>query len=436
KKKDKDDDGQKWIKKYAPENHMLEAGIYGGVLIPSPNHEFYDPTFAHQRYATVAPDIGLRIGYYPLRFLGVELEGGVMPTSTADGASAVLYAFRPSVIGQLGLWSVTPFVRLGIGGFGASTSSIGNDIDPSLPFGGGVKVYINRWVMLRLDIIDNLSTAVGISNDRAHNVEILLGVSFTLRLKKKKDPIDTDGDGLYDPGQGFEVEDQCPTEPGPRENNGCPLEPGDADGDGILDADDKCPTVPGPAENEGCPWPDRDGDGILDKDDKCPDEPGPEENEGCPWPDRDGDGILDKDDKCPDEPETKNGYQDADGCPDTPPAKLTKFTGTIKGIFFDVDKDTIKKKSHATLNNAVKVLNEFPEQRVEISGHTDSDGSREHNVDLSQRRADAVKKYLVDKGVDAERIETVGHGPDKPIADNNTKKGKAQNRRIEFKLIK
>ena len=145
--------------------------------------------------------------------------------------------------------------------------------------------------------------------------------------------------------------------------------------------------------------------------------------------------MLDPNDKCVDVPENKNNYQDDDGCPDEIPKEVTKFTGVIKGIFFDVDKDTIKAKSKPTLDNAVKVLKDFPSVKVEISGHTDADGNRDHNVDLSRRRAESVKKYMVDKGLDASRITTRGAGPDEPIADNKTAKGKAQNRRIEFKLV-
>jgi len=212
--------------------------------------------------------------------------------------------------------------------------------------------------------------------------------------------------------------------------------------------EDKCPDEPGPKETQGCPLVDSDGDGLYDpgqglpadQEDKCPSEPGPKELQGCPAKDTDKDGFFDPgqglkpEDKCPQEPETKNGYQDNDGCPDELPKEVKKFTGVIKGINFDVDKDTIRPNSKGTLDSAVKVLKEF-EVRIEISGHTDADGSADHNRDLSKRRAEAVKKYLVDNGIAADRIETVGYGPDKPIADNKTKRGKAENRRIEFRLL-
>ena len=454
-----------FFKKWRPEPMTLELGLFGGVMLPSDTHEIYRPDmsvagFGHQPYASVAPDIGLRVGFYPLRFLGVEAEAAVMPTSVADGSSAILYGFRGYALAQLP-YRLAPFALIGFGALGGSSDAIGSDIDPALHFGGGLKFYINKWLALRLDVRDNISAQYQVDNGRTHHVEILAGLSVTL-LRKSKELIDSDGDGLYDPGQGLDVEDKCPQEPGPRSNDGCPVELIDSDGDGLYDPgqegvapedEDQCPDEPGPRENHGCPLKDSDGDGMYDPGqdgapadmvDKCPDKPGPKENDGCPLTDKDGDGFFDpgqkgipegKTDQCPEKPESNNGYQDNDGCPDEIPKTLKKFTGAIKGIYFDVNKDTIKPKSFKVLDNAVKVLKQFPDTRVEISGHTDSDGGHDYNVDLSQRRADSVKKYLQDKGIDGARMQTKGYGPDKPIADNKTKKGKAKNRRIEFKLL-
>ena len=118
--------------------------------------------------------------------------------------------------------------------------------------------------------------------------------------------------------------------------------------------------------------------------------------------------------------------------PGEDPASLP---GVIKGIEFDTGKDTIRRVSEPVLENALLVLNEFPKTRIEISGHTDNAGARDFNVDLSKRRADSVKDWFVNKGVDEKRIETRGAGPDEPIADNKTAAGKQKNRRIEFKLV-
>jgi len=117
------------------------------------------------------------------------------------------------------------------------------------------------------------------------------------------------------------------------------------------------------------------------------------------------------------------------------PDAVKKISGVIQGIYFDVDKDTIKPRSKAVLDKAVSVLKEFPGTRWNIQGHTDSDGSRDHNVDLSQRRAEAVRTYLVDHGIDSGRLVPQGFGPDEPIDTNATSAGKAKNRRIEFRLI-
>ncbi|MEZ4449482.1 MAG: OmpA family protein [Nannocystaceae bacterium] len=459
-KKAKTADGTPWIKRYAPQRMMMELGIFGGVLFPSKQHELYNPTDnTWHAYKGVAPDVGLRFAFFPLRVFGVEVEGAVMPTKTADDVGATLFGFRGHVIGQLP-YRIAPFVLVGAGLLGTSGASNGKDIDPSLHFGGGVKFFINRLIALRLDVRDNVSAAVNIANGRTNHVEVLLGLSLTLGRKKEpvKKLIDSDGDGLFDPGQeGVRAkdEDKCPNEPGPRSNQGCPLR--DTDGDGLWDPGqgapedetDACPDEPGPRSNKGCPLKDSDGDGLWDpgqgapeeETDKCPNEPGPRETQGCPPKDTDGDGFYDPgqglkpEDKCPQEPETKNNYQDNDGCPDEVPKEVVKFTGAIRGINFDVDKDTIKKNSTKTLEAALKVLQDFPDVRFEISGHTDSDGSADHNRDLSRRRADAVKKWMVDHGIKSSRIETRGAGPDEPIADNKTSRGKAQNRRIEFKLL-
>ncbi len=130
-----------------------------------------------------------------------------------------------------------------------------------------------------------------------------------------------------------------------------------------------------------------------------------------------------------------NGYQDEDGCPDEIPAALKKFTGVIKGINFKTGSAEITKDSHTVLDNAVQVLVDYPDVKLEIGGHTDNVGKAEFNRELSQKRADSVKTYLVGKGISADRLTAVGYGMDKPITSNKTAKDKAQNRRTEFTLL-
>ena len=346
--KDKRKD-KKWIKRWAPERNMGEIGIYGGVILPSRALELFDadrdlPDQGFKRFKRVAPDFGVRVGYYPIRFFGLEAEGGAMLANTVDDQRATMWTVRGHVVAQLGLWSITPFVLIGASGLGVSSdrAAVGNDIDLGLHFGGGLKFFLSRYVMLRLDVRDVVTAQRGVAEGLAHSPEILGGLSITLgrKDKKKTGPVDTDGDGIMDP-----------------------------------------------------------------------------------------------DDQCINEPETKNNYLDTDGCPDEVPKEIERFTGVIQGIFFDTNKASIKPTSRKTLDDAVEVLKKFDSVRVEISGHTDSSGKYDLNVDLSARRAEAVKKYMTDAGVDAGRIETRGAGPDEPIADNKTKAGKAKNRRIEFKLL-
>jgi OOP family OmpA-OmpF porin len=117
------------------------------------------------------------------------------------------------------------------------------------------------------------------------------------------------------------------------------------------------------------------------------------------------------------------------------PAALKKFTGVIEGITFKTNSANITKKSYDVLDQAVQVLSDYPDTRIEISGHTDNVGKDEYNKELSQKRADAVKQYFINKGIKAERLTAIGYGMEKPIADNKTSAGKAKNRRTEFRLL-
>jgi outer membrane protein OmpA-like peptidoglycan-associated protein len=424
-----------WIQRWAPERNMAEIGVYGGIFLPARDIELFEPNLnlprqGFKRFRPVGPEVGARIGYYPLRHFGIEAEGGWSPTRLVDDGQPVnLWTVRGHLVGQLGWWSVTPFALVGAGAIAASSaaSAVGTDIDPALHFGLGAKFFIHRYVSARIEARDVVTPRRGVEAGATNNLEVLAGLSITLGRERDRDdrrPSDRDHDGFPDD------RDQCPDVPGVAPD-GCPLL--DSDGDGFLDVDDQCPDVPGVAP-DGCPPPDSDGDGFLDPDDQCPNEPGVAPD-GCPDLDADKDGIPIPQDQCPDEPETFNGFEDEDGCPDEVPPDLAGFSGTIEGVFFDVGKATLKPESRKTLDGAVDVLTRYPKVRVEISGHTDSTGARDLNMDLSRRRADAVMEYLVSKGIDASRLQTRGAGPDEPIDTNQTKPGRARNRRIEFRQL-
>jgi outer membrane protein OmpA-like peptidoglycan-associated protein len=256
---------------------------------------------------------------------------------------------------------------------------------------------------------------------------------------------DTDGDGIID------MEDSCVTEKGPAEFHGCP----DRDGDKVIDKLDECPDTPGLAEFNGCPdtdkdgtpdktdlcpevagpkehfgCPDTDGDGLYDNEDSCVNTPGPKENKGCPWPDKDGDGVLDKDDECP----LVFGVPENKGCPKLEKKEIETIKTAFENLEFETGKDIIRTHSYPSLNSLAQLLIKKANYGLRIDGHTDNVGSDEKNLILSQKRAAAVKNYLVKKGVEAGKLETNGYGETRPIADNNTAAGRQKNRRVEMKI--
>lgn len=235
-------------------------------------------------------------------------------------------------------------------------------------------------------------------------------------------PKDSDGDGIIDDN------DKCPTVPGVAKYDGCPVP--DTDKDGINDDNDKCPTVPGLAKYQGCPVPDTDKDGINDEDDKCPNEPGVARYQGCPVPDRDKDGINDEEDKCPDVP----GVAAQQGCPEISAEVAKTVNYAAKNIYFATASTKLLSKSFEPLNELVKVLQDNTSLKLKIDGHTDNVGADDYNLKLSDGRAASVKKYLVGKGISADRLESEGYGETMPIADNKTAAGRSQNRRVEMKV--
>ena len=410
---------------FPPEGNVLELGVFGGVIFPSSDHNLRYEAYPQQQY-TAGAEFGARLGYYPLSFLGIEGEAMGAASKVKDTKTAAgLYAFRGQLVLQAPLPYISPFLVVGAGRLGAISRTMANDSDPAWHFGIGAKAPLTHALSVRLDLRDTLTQNTQ-QDGQAQSFEILLGLSATIERSRKElppPPPDSDHDGYID------SEDQCPQEPGvaPR---GCAA---DTDSDGVLDKDDFCPREAGPAP-KGCPDPDPDHDGVPLPCDQCPTEVGVKPT-GCPIRDTDGDGIFDDKDKCVDKPETKNGFEDDDGCPDAVPDAVKKFSGVIQGISFDKNKATIRPQSKAVLGNAATVLKNYPSISLEISGHTSSEGDAGVNQRLSQERADAVKQWLVDNGVPPERIKTRGAGAEEPIADNKTAAGREKNRRIEFKVL-
>jgi outer membrane protein OmpA-like peptidoglycan-associated protein len=333
---------------------------------------------------------------------------------------------------------------------------------------GGIKLYLARNSFL------SLGAGRGLLPGKGGNPDFrgFIGIVFEPNIG------DRDGDGLKDdvdkcPDEpedfdGFEDEDGCP-EPdndhdgilddddkcpnipedkdGFQDEDGCPEgDKNDRDGDGILDNVDKCPDDPEDfdqfQDEDGCPDPDNDQDGILDVDDLCPNDPedkdGFEDEDGCPDLDNDKDRILDKDDKCPNEPETYNGTDDEDGCPDRGRVVVTDTAIEILDmVYFEYNKAIIKPQSYPILDAVAATMQGNPSiQLIEVQGHTDERGDDAYNLDLSDKRAHSVEKYLADKGVDPKRLSAQGYGETQPVDQRHNEAAWAKNRRVAFLILK
>ena len=420
--------------------YRFEFGLYGGVHFFAQEHGLRqfsdDPELFSPKDAGV---FGARLSLNINQHVALEGDAYWSPTRTRGSDPSIytkmsVFGYRASLlIDFVGGGPFRPFLQLGAGGMSSIVDDdqlMPNDQDPIIHAGLGAKIYFTPRMGLRVDgnIMGPPAFAsdvieIGDETDFGGPDFQVLGTLFfnfvdvprpTRQVIVKKETVVM----------------QPPT-------------PVDPDGDGIAGDADRCPNVAEDRDafedEDGCPENDNDKDGIADPQDKCPLKPensnGIDDEDGCPEEDTDGDGYLGSRDKCPDAPETKNGYQDDDGCPDELPAAIKKFTGVIEGITFKTGSANILPGSYNVLDRAVAVLKEFPEIKLEIQGHTDNRGKADYNRGLSQRRADAVRTYMVSRGIASDRLTAVGYGMDQPIADNSSESGRSRNRRTEFKLI-
>lgn len=320
---------------------------------------------------------------------------------------------------------LVPYLTVGIGAsmYGGTYFAAQGNTGVGLQLNLGNETFINSQILYR----------PGVSNLAVNHTAYSIGIASPLKDKPAPvlappppppvaaapvAPVDTDKDGIND------KDDKCPTVAGVAKYNGCPVP--DTDKDGINDENDKCPTTAGVAKYNGCPIPDTDKDGVNDEEDKCPSVPGLARYQGCPIPDTDGDGVNDEEDKCP----SIKGDRANNGCPEL---KAT-YNFDNKKVQFISGSAVLTKVSKVELNKVVKALNENPTLKLFVEGHTDASGNDKINNPLSMKRANAVKDYLVAQKVDAARLTAEGFGSTQPIADNKSPKGKALNRRVDFKV--
>lgn len=416
------------------------------------------------RYLTSGLDGGLHLTYGSTEARNSDAAGAFNGANFDAQMGTAMLALRLKLYGSVLKEDafIGPYLQIGGGGAWAKTDAFRADgsrqeddkfLTAALKGGAGIRFRFSdavsafietNYVIIGQDKIDAYDTG---SNDNflQHNV----GLGFNLGKAA-----DADGDGVPD------RRDQCPDTPAGVEvdRNGCPL---DADADGVPDYQDQCPTEPGTAATQGCP--DRDGDGVADKDDQCPDQPGTAAMQGCP--DTDGDGVADPNDQCPDTPA---GVQvgpdgcpldaDADGVPDYQDAcPNTPGPGTANGcpeldaetqrlmeekVRFEFDQARVMDTYKQLLDSIVVALTNYPEHVLLIKGHADYIGSEEYNQALSEQRAEAVKEYLIEQGVqNPDRLVTRGYGESRPLVQVNerlprrrTETERALNRRVGFEM--
>ncbi len=312
-----------------------------------------------------------------------------------------------------------PYIHVGFGYFSNDISSGGPELEGGM-YSGGAGFLLDIFssnVALRAEWRHRVETA---SSDTMKDNLFSLGLQIPFGAATPRF-IDSDGDGI---GDGM---DRCPNTPtgASVDTFGCEL---DSDNDGVKDSKDKCPGTPAGVrvDSDGCPV-DSDGDGVTDDKDKCPGTPAGAavDADGCEM-DGDNDGVVDRLDECPD---SAPGVQvDIKGCE-------IKAEITLQGVNFESNSDRLVSGTTGVLDDAAATLRKNPSIKVEVAGHTDSDGTAAYNESLSARRATTVHDYLADNGVSVDRMSVRGYGESQPIADNTSAAGKAQNRRVVLRVV-
>ncbi|MEP1304816.1 MAG: OmpA family protein [Balneola sp.] len=344
--------------------------------------------------------------------------------------------------------TIKPYLLTGLGYSWFAEGTTSNNIPPTktlqIPFGAGFEIPLNDNVSVDLNSTYNSTFTDEIDgadfDDQSNDHVLIHTIGLKFRLGSVED---TDKDGIRDtrdecinamgtpatngcPDRDgdtvIDSKDRCPNQPGLVEFAGCP----DTDKDGVVDYEDRCPNISGLAKFDGCA--DSDSDAVADNVDECPNVAGTIATKGCP--DSDGDRVIDSKDVCPNKPGTIRN----EGCPNVSEEVNKEVNLIFNNIYFATDEAMIHESSMKSLDKLYTILNDDEDLMLKVSGHADSRDDKEYNLKLSKERAQAVKSYLVQKGIPSSRITTEGFGETKPIASNTSKDGKTRNRRVELTL--
>lgn len=442
-----------FVSKAQTEDKKWNVGLHGGVTQYQGDlgNNFYKTDKAFYGFG------GVSVSRYLGRYFDVNLllsKGTVGFNNNPAGSfksdfNAASLNLRFNMTGPESI--VRPYVFAGVGAmlFDKNLNFKEENIDYMLPnVGGGLNFRLSPVVTLNLQetfSYSNKDRRDGVvSGKKDAFLSHMAGLTFNLGEVKDADndgvsdrkdtcpdtpagvvvdengcPLDRDKDGVAD------YLDTCPDTAGTAAMNGCP----DADNDGVSDMNDKCPdTKMGTkVDATGCPM-DNDKDGIPNDLDRCPDTAGPASLNGCP--DTDGDGVSDMEDRCP----TVKGTMENKGCPEITKQDIERITYLGSKIFFENNSAKLKVGSLVQLDELVSLIKKYDASNLVIEGHADSNGSDAMNLELSQKRTESVKNYLMEKGIDGSRVNAIGYGETKPIATNATAIGRAKNRRVELKM--
>jgi len=386
----------------------LEASGFVGIGYFGDNIELGN-SWAPEQVPGTSPVVGARLGYLAVPALGdprvqlaVEAELAIAPAFTSgsyDGGRmsyfAPVFGWRAQGVLRFTRWAAaTPLFVVGFGGETVASSSpfMSKETDPEVYYGPGVTIPVSTSSWLRIDVRHGVMPARDGGATSTLEVQFGVGTRFGLATRHAAQ----------------RVVEAPPV-----------VDERDLDGDGLPDRLDACPedkeTVNGVDDSDGCPEADPDSDGVIGLADKCPiqaeDFDHFQDDDGCPDLDNDADGISDQLDACPSEPETANGFEDADGCPDQVPAEITAALAV--NVKFEPTRARVTEAAKRVLQPVLAMLRAHPELAITVAGHPDKAG--EVGADLAKRRAEAVKWFLVDQGIEQARITTsvgtVGRAP-------------------------
>ncbi len=445
----------------------LQLGLGASLWVPS------GPTSSYGAEGAVRGGPALLLGGRASVFVwsatgGLVLRGSANPHTLTYGAAAGV-VFGPDDMVQIGpeIYGAT---ALSTGGSFLNSSTASSLVSSSST---NLEVLVGAKLRLFKMLVAGLAGGPGVTHAPGTPVaRVVAMVGYAPLPEPPRKPTDRDRDGVFDEA------DACPDVAGKASDdptrNGCPPPdrdkagvadamdawpdgagvassdlkkngcPADADGDGVPDLLDACPDKKGPKDADpaksGCPA-DKDGDGVVDAEDACPADkgvasPDPKLN-GCP-DDADGDGIKDAVDACPREKGPADADPKKNGCPREVRVTQSEIV-ILKQVQFQFGKaginQTVDPVSDDLLTQVRDVLKDHPEiTKIEVGGHTDNVGQEGFNKRLSQSRAEAVREWLIQHGIEGDKLGAVGYGSAKPIAPNASADGRQKNRRVEFKI--